>query len=151
MNMRINQKGINLIKSFEGFSARPYICPAGVPTIGYGTTYYPNGKKVTIKDKPISDIEGETLLKANLATYEDAVDSFTTNAVNSNQFSALVSFAYNLGNAALKSSTLLKKVNLNPNDPGIRNEFMKWIYARGKLLKGLEKRRNEEADLYFMK
>jgi lysozyme len=146
---KIGIKGLNLIKRFEGFSAIPYLCPAKVWTIGYGNTYYPDGRRVTGNDKPITEVEASKLLQDTLGTYERGVDSFTRDDINQNQFDALVSFAYNLGVANLKSSTLLKKVNTNPNDPTIRNEFMKWVKAGGKTLSGLVTRRDAEADLYF--
>lgn len=146
--MTPSQKCIELIKQFEGFFSKAYLCPASVPTIGFGTIKYQNGKKVQL---------GETI------TMEQAEDElmyelkkicmvFKAN-VNQNQFDALVSFAYNLGTGALLNSTLFKKVRANPNDPTIRDEFMKWNKARvgGKLkeLKGLTRRRKAEADLYF--
>lgn len=143
--------GIDLIKKFEGFVGTPYKCPAGIPTIGYGATFYPNGKKVTMADKAITEEEAVELLKSMLTKFEQYVDSYCIDTVTQNQFDALVSFCYNLGPANLKASTLLKKVNLNPNDPTIRAEFMKWTKAGGRTLKGLVRRRTAEADLYFTK
>ena len=142
-------KGVELIKKFEGFRAAPYKCPAGVPTIGYGATFYPGGKKVTMADKSISESEATDLLKSMLTSFEKYVDSYCRDDINQNQFDALVSFAYNLGPANLKSSTLLKKVNANPADPTIKDEIMKWTKAGGKVLKGLVTRRTAEAELYF--
>jgi lysozyme len=147
---RINKDGYDLITRFEGFSSKPYICPAGVPTIGYGTTRYYNGVKVSMSDLPISEEKGREYLMHDVHTFELAVDAMATDAVTQNQFNALVSFAYNLGPHALKSSTLLKKVNLNPNDKKIRDEFYKWVYAGGKKLEGLVRRRAAESELYFM-
>ena len=143
--------GIELIKKFEGFMSKPYKCPAGVPTIGYGATFYPDGKKVTMSDKAITEAEGTALLASMLTKFEQYVDSYCVDTITQNQFDALVSFCYNLGPNNLKSSTLLKKVNLNPNDETIRAEFMKWTKAGGKTLKGLVTRRTAEADLYFKK
>lgn len=143
-----SQKGLNLIKSFEGLSLKPYLCPAGIPTISYGLTYYSNGVKVKLTDKPITQQQADTMLMNALKHYEQGVDSFTTDLVNQNQFDALVSFAYNCGLGNLKSSTLLKKVNANPNDPTIRQEFLKWNKGGGKVLPGLTKRRTAEANLY---
>ena len=143
--------GIDLIKRFEGFRSAPYKCPAGVPTIGYGATFYPNGKKVTMADKAITEAEATELLKSMLVKFEQYVDSYCIDSITQNQFDALVSFCYNLGPANLKASTLLKKVNANPNDETIRAEFMKWIKAGGRTLKGLVTRRTAEADLYFKK
>lgn len=146
---KISPKGLELIKKYEGFFAKPYLCPAGVPTIGYGTTYYPNGHKVTLQDKPISEQTASAILMDTLVTYERSVDSYTRDDINQNQFDALVSFCYNLGGYNLKRSTLLKKVNKNPDDPTIKDEFNKWVRAGGRKLKGLVRRRAEEADLYF--
>ena len=147
--MKTGTKGIELIKSFEGFEGRPYLDAVGVPTIGYGATYYPGGRKVKMSDTPITEPEAVELLKNMLSVYEDAVSDNVRSNINQNQFDALVSFAYNLGGGALKSSTLLKRVNANPNDPDIRNQFGKWVKAGGRTLPGLVRRRKAEADLYF--
>lgn len=141
--------GLEIIKSFEGFRSAPYKCPAGIPTIGYGATFYPDGKKVTLLDEHINEERATDLLKSMLVSFERYVDSYCRDDINQNQFDALVSFAYNLGPANLKSSTLLKKVNSNPSDETIRAEFMKWVKAGGKTLKGLVRRREAEANLYF--
>jgi len=140
---------IELIKKFEGFSKIPYLCPAGVPTIGYGSCRYANGVKVTLSDNPITESQAIELLKDTLKQYELAVDSYCRDDINQNQFDALVDFAYNCGNANLKSSTLLKKVNANPNDITIGLEFAKWNKGGGKILNGLVKRRAAESELYF--
>jgi lysozyme len=147
--MQISQRGLDLIKRFEGFRSKPYLCPAGVPTIGYGSTYYENGAKVKLSDKPISEEWAEELLKKTVVHYERGVDAMTQNNINQNQFDALVSFAYNTGLVNYKNSTLLKRVNANPNDPDIEKQFMRWVRAGGKVIKGLITRRQEEARLYF--
>jgi lysozyme len=148
---KTSKQGIGLIKSFEGLKLKPYLCSAGVPTIGYGSTRYNNGVKVTLKDTPITEEKALVLLEDTLKQYELAVDAFCVDTINQNQFDALVSFAYNCGVGNLKSSTLLKKVNVNPNDPTISNEFLKWNKAAGKPLKGLTNRRIAEATLYYKK
>jgi lysozyme len=140
-----------MIKAFEGFRGTPYKCPAGIPTIGYGATFYPNGKKVTMADATVTEEQATELLAHMLVSFEKYVDSYCVDTITQNQFDALVSFAYNLGPANLKASTLLKKVNANPNDESIRLEFMKWVKAGGKTLKGLVRRREAEANLYFKK
>ena len=146
---KLSQKGLELIKQFEGLSLTPYVCAGGINTIGYGNTYYTNGKKVTLQDKPITKQQAEELLKFSLSTYEKAVDSFCRDDISQSQFDALVSFAYNLGTGALQKSTLIKKVNANPKDVTIADEFLKWNKANGKVLVGLTKRRQAEANLYF--
>lgn len=140
---------IELIKEFEGFEAAPYICPAGVCTIGYGSTRYSDGRKVSMTDNKITIEAAVQLLKQTLVQYELAVDAYCRDDINQNQFDALTDFAYNCGNGNLKSSTLLKKVNINPNDTTITAEFRKWNKGGGKILKGLVRRREAEVQLYF--
>ena len=131
---KIGPKGLDLIKSFEGLYLKPYLCPANVPTIGYGNTFYENGKKVTLKDPAITEARAIELLMSELKMYEQKVDSFCIDTITQNQFDALVSFCYNAGPNALKSSTLLVKVNNNPKDPTIKDEFLKnykkYIYKK---------------------
>jgi lysozyme len=146
---KVSNSLIELIKKFEGFSAKPYLCPANVPTIGYGSTRYLHGGKVKLTDASVSELQAEILLKDTLEQYELAVDSYCVDSLNQNQFDALVDFAYNCGNQNLKTSTLLKKVNANPNDLSIKLEFAKWNKGGGKILNGLIKRRAAESELYF--
>ena len=145
----VNQKCIDLIISFEGLFLKPYYCPANVCTIGYGTIKYPNGTRVRITDVEITRAKAMEYLMYEINQKSKAIDPMLREDLTGNQFGALISFAYNLGEGALKQSTLLKKVNANPLDAQIRNEFQKWIYADGKKLNGLLRRRNAEADLYF--
>jgi lysozyme len=147
--MHLSQNGLDLIKKFEGFRSHPYLCSAGIPTIGYGSTYYENGVRVKLSDSPISEEWAEELLKKNVVHYDVAVNSLTRDDITQNQYDALVSFAYNVGVTNFKNSTLLKRVNANPKDPNITNQFMKWIRAGGRVIKGLILRRREEAQLYF--
>ena len=146
---KISSKGLDIIKKYEGFSSKPYLCPSHVPTIGYGSTYYEDGSKVKLTDSPITQERATELLEALLVSFERAVDSYCTDSINQNQFDALVSFAYNCGVGNLKSSTLLRKVNVNPDNPTIKDEFLKWNKGGGKTLSGLVRRRTEEAQLYF--
>ena len=146
---KISNLGLELIKKYEGFKAKAYLCPAKVPTIGFGSTYYEDGTKVKLTDPPITQERATELLEALLVSYERSVDSYCVDTINQYQFDALCSFAYNCGVGNLKSSTLLKKVNKNPNDPTIKDEFLKWNKGGGKVLSGLTKRRIEEAQLYF--
>jgi lysozyme len=148
--MEINQQGLDLIKSFEGCKLNAYLDSVNVPTIGYGATYYENGEKVKLGDK-ITQQRADELFKFHIKQFSVKVRSLIKSNVNDNQFSALVSFAFNCGIANLQKSTLLKKVNANANDITISNEFMKWNKAGGKVLNGLTRRRKAEADLYFSK
>jgi len=140
--------GLNLIKKWEGLRLSAYLCAAGVPTIGYGSTRYPNGKKVMLGEKLTGEKEATQLLLATLAPFEDAVNKHLPN-LNQCQFDALVAFSYNVGTGALVKSTLMRKAKANSADPSIVDEFLKWNKAGGKALTGLTNRRREEANLYF--
>jgi len=147
--MKLNNEGYKLITKHEGLVLKPYLCPAKVATIGYGNTYYEDGKKVTLLDQPITKERAFEMFKEIADRFAKAVSQSVTSDINQNQFNALVSFAYNVGIANFKKSTLLKLVNANPNDPNIKNEFMKWKKANGVVLNGLIKRRNDESNYYF--
>lgn len=155
--MTLDNKGYLLIATFEGLRLKPYLCSAGVPTIGYGSTFYPSGRKVTMRDKPITQETAFWMLKQVANMFAKDVDSLVTSNINQNQFNALVSFAFNLGSdidadnipEGLGDSRLLRRVNANPNDPEIAREFVKWNKAGGRVLDGLTKRRLKEAELYF--
>ena len=134
--MKTNASGIDLIKSFESLRLKAYLCPANVWTIGYGHTRYVQEGDVITEPKAID------LLRQDLNGFEAGVSALVKSNINENQFSALVSFAYNCGIGNFKNSTLLKKVNANPNDKAIEKEFLKWTRARGVVLGGLVRRRN---------
>lgn len=151
---------ITLIKQFEGCKLKPYKCPAGIPTIGWGSTRYPNGVRVSMNDPAITQTKADEMLLWDLHAFEADVTMLTKSVfLNQNQFDALVDFAYNCGSdididttpEGLGDSTLLKKVLANPNDPTIAAEFAKWNKGGGVVLPGLVKRRKAEADLYFKK
>lgn len=145
--MKTSVNGLNLIKKFEGFYPKAYLCPAKVPTIGYGTIRYFNGNKVKIGDV-ITEEQATIELSEYIKKDEAVINGLGLN-LNQNQFDALISFTYNLGMTNFLSSTLLKKIRVSKNDPSIKNEFMKWVKAGGKTLNGLIRRREEEAKLYF--
>lgn len=145
--MRISKVGMDLIKSFEGCSLKAYKCPAGVWTIGWGTTEPINGVKPH-EGMVITQQQADDLLVKNLKSYENAVNEYVTYSINQNKFDALVSFAYNCGNGALKTSTLLKKLN-SGDIQGAANEFLRWNKANGKVLNGLTRRRQAERKLFL--
>lgn len=142
-----NAATVELVKRFEGFRAKPYLCPAGVWTIGYGSTRRA-GRPVKRSDPPVTPEEAEALLLDDLAGFEAAVSRMVRSNLNENQHGALTSFAYNLGAAALRSSTLLKRVNGREWDD-VPGEFRKWVYAGGRKLAGLVARRAAEVDLWM--
>jgi lysozyme len=148
--MILNNKGYLFITKHEGLKLKPYLCPAKIPTIGYGNTYYADGKRVTLLDKQITKQEALEMFKEIANKFAKRVDELVKTELTQNQFNALVSFAYNVGTGNFASSTLLKKVNKNPNDLTIKAEFLRWNKANGKVINGLTNRRIEEADLYFL-
>lgn len=142
--MRISEEGKDLIKSFEGCRLNAYKCSAGVPTIGYGNTYYPNGDKVQMDDV-ITLQQAIELFNDLIVRYERIVNSKLKVEVKQNEFDALVSHTYNTGG----SSTLFKLVNMKADKDKIKNWFTtKYITANGKRLKGLVIRRQKEWELY---
>jgi lysozyme len=149
--MRLNNAGYLLICEFEGLSLKPYLCPAKIPTIGYGNTFYSDGSKVKMSDPAISKYIAFEMFKTIADDFAKKVSKLITSPLNQNQFNAIVSFSYNCGISNLKSSTLLKKVNFNPSDLTIKDEFLKWDKSRGKVLKGLTRRRELESEIYFNK
>lgn len=155
MNRRINQKSIDLIKSFEGFYPRAYKCPAGVWTIGFGTTSTKAGghDDGTIHDGMVVTMdEAEEFLRQDLEHFEGVVDDLVKVDVNDDMFGSLVSFAYNCGEGNLKASTLLEKVN-EGDFAGAAKQFLRWNKARNSRgvfvpLNGLTRRRASESRLF---
>ena len=140
--MNTSPKGIALIKEFEGLRLKAYQCPGGVWTIGYGHTA---GVKPGIV---ISEAQAEEYLKADLIAFERYLNGLGL-ALNQNQFDALVSFIYNVGTGNFSNSTLLRKVRANPQENSIMDEFLRWVYSKGRVLPGLQRRRLAEMKLYF--
>jgi len=141
--MKTSDKGINLIKEFEGFSSKPYLCPAGKWTIGYGWTH-----GVTKDSKPITEAEATKLLADGLNSYEIGVLDCVDVDLQQCEFDALVSFAYNLGVHALRGSTLLKKLNEGDYEAAA-DQFLRWNKASGKVLAGLTRRREAEREMFL--
>ncbi len=144
MTRRINAAGLSLVKQWEGLRTTAYRDVAGILTIGYGHTSTSGAPKVT-PGMTISDKEAERILKADLAKFEARVERLVKVSLTDNQFSALVSFDFNTG--ALHKSTLLKKLNKG-DYAAVPIEFMKWVNAGGKKVKGLVNRRAAEAGLW---
>jgi len=141
----ITEKGLGIIKQFEGFSATVYICPAGYPTIGYGHVVKPKEREQFAGGTTIE--QAEVLLRQDVETAEHAVLRLITVPLTDGQFDALVSFTFNLGAGALQRSTLRRKVNRG-NHEAVPAEFRKWVWAGGRKLEGLVRRRKAESDIY---
>ncbi len=146
--MQLNDKGKDLIKFYEGCKLTSYQCSAGHWTLGFGNTFYEDGRPVKPGDK-ITQERANELFEIIAKEFADKVAPLVKSAVTPNQFAALTSFAYNAGIGNLRNSTLLKKVNANPNDATIAQEFAKWTRANNKVLLGLQRRREAESKLYF--
>ena len=139
----ITQNGLDLIKRFEGFSRTVYFCPAGYPTIGYGHV---------VKDDEdfsagIDESQAEELLRQDAQIAERTVLRLINVPLTDGQFDALVSFTYNLGGGALQRSTLRRKINREEHAE-VPEQFMRWVWAGGRKLKGLVRRRAAEAIFY---
>lgn len=148
--MIISEKGIRLIKQFEGCSLTAYPDPGtgGDPwSIGYGWTHPVDGKPVE-RGMTIDQITAERLLKTGLVGYENDVLKVVRVKLTQGQFDALVSFAYNVGSRALSTSTLLKKLNAG-DIKGAADEFLRWNKAGGKVMPGLTNRRKAERDVFL--
>ncbi|MES2215439.1 MAG: lysozyme [Pseudomonadota bacterium] len=138
-----SEGGFNLIKKFEGFMGAPYTCAGGKKTIGYGHVMLDGEEWQTISEE-----SAEEILRQDLCISEQAVLRNINVSLCQNQFDALVSLTFNIGSAALQRSTLRQKINVNAATDEITHEFMRWVYAGGRALAGLAKRRCEEARLY---
>ncbi|NTV68050.1 MAG: lysozyme [Chlorobaculum sp.] len=145
--MQVSDNCLKIIREFEGFKSKPYLCPAGVPTIGYGSTRYANGTAVKLTDPPITEGQADEIMQATLGQYEDAVNRYVTASINQNQFDALVDFAYNAGAQNLRTSTLLKRLNQG-DYAGAAAQFDVWVNGGGKKLPGLVRRRASERTLF---
>jgi lysozyme len=139
------QNGIEFIKKFEGFNSKLYICNGGFKTIGYGHKILPNETY-----QHISIHDAEKLLSQDLRKFELGVISYIKAPLTESQFDALVSFSFNLGLHSLQRSTLRHKLNYGDYD-GCACEFLRWIYAGGRRLGGLIKRRKFEQLMFLGK
>lgn len=139
---------IALIKRFEGWSARPYLCPAGYWTIGYGALRGIDGRPITRSSAPISQADGEMILVRDLRLFERAVLDLIPVPLTEGQYGALVSFTFNLGPGRLKASTLRRRI-LGGDMIGAADEFGKWVMGGGRRLPGLVSRREAERLLYL--
>jgi len=145
--MTAEQLAADICRRFEGFYARPYLCPAGVPTIGYGATFYEDGTRVTLADAPITRERAEQLLAFHLRRrFLPAALKLCPGANTAGRLAGLVDFAFNLGDGNLRASTLRRKVNSGEWDE-VPAQHMRWNRAGGQVLRGLTRRCQARADL----
>ena len=145
----MNKIALALIKHFEGCRLRPYLCPAGIPTIGYGNTRYVDGEKVSMGDDPISREEAEELLQYALIKIPRSVFRLcpVLIAEDEGKQAGIFDFVFNLGTGNLKASTLRRRIN-EGNWDETAHELRKWVYGVGRRLRGLVIRRNVEARFF---
>lgn len=142
----VSERCAALVAKWEGFKEHAYICPAGVWTIGYGATRWPDGRKVKAGET-ITRATAQSLLRLNLKDFAEEVDRMVHVPLNEAERSALVSFAFNVGGAAFGSSTLLRLLNAGDRE-GAAKQFHRWTKGGGRELPGLVARRKEEADMF---
>lgn len=148
-SMTTSQTGINLITGFEDIELKAYLCPAGVWTIGFGTTVYPDGTKVKKGDSCTLD-QAKLYFAHDLKRFEASVNNLVKVPLSQNQFDALVSLTYNIGTGAFAGSTLLKLLNQKQYREAAA-QFTRWNKAGDKELRGLTRRREAERDLFLKK
>lgn len=141
--MHVSDTGLALIRRFEGFSPTAYICPAGYPTIGYGHVLLPGERYGRIEEA-----EASALLRQDVRVAERDVSRLITRLAHQGAFDALVSFTFNLGGAALQRSSLRRAIDRGDDEETVR-QWMRWVYAGGRVLQGLVARRKAELMLYF--
>jgi lysozyme len=139
---------IQFVAKWEGFSGQPYLDVVGIPTIGYGFTYYPDGRKVTMADTPLPRQVADEMLAKHLEKYWKEVGQMCRVPQNERQLSALTAFAYNVGLMALRNSTLLRNINSKAPLREIEKQFLRWNKAKGTEIQGLTNRRKDEYALY---
>jgi lysozyme len=150
--MQPSMTALTLIKEFETFSSEPYKNPSGIPTIGYGTITYPNGKRVTMEDRPITEEEATLCLLSHIINeIIPILTKYIKVSLSQNQIDALISLIYNIGISNFKESNLLKKINAILPIDLIKREWMKWIRERDKVSGGRMRRRNKEFSLFSKK
>ena len=144
--MKLDNKGYKALHDREGLRLKPYLCTRNVPTIALGNTFYVGGRKVTMQDLALTLLEAQTLGNTISDQFAKDVFKLIKSKVNQNQFNALVSLAYNIGIKGFRNSTVLRLVNINPNNASIASAFMMWTKN-----KELINRRRSEITQYFTK
>jgi lysozyme len=147
--MKTSQAGLDLIKRFEGFRAKAYLCSAKVPTIGYGSTRYADGTPVSLRDPAITEAVASALFRDTLTTYEKGVAKAVKIPLEQYEFDALVSLCYNIGVGNLASSTLVRLLNEGEARIEVAGQFLRWNRANSVVISGLTRRREAEREMFL--
>lgn len=146
--MKTGERGLALIKEFEGCKLAAYQCPAGIWTIGIGSTHYGDGTPVTKSRTLPTEKAAIALLAATIGQYEKAVNAVDAE-LTQNEFDALICLCYNIGVGNFSSSTLVKMLNAGEDKEEVAKQFVRWNKAGGKVMAGLTRRREAEAKLFL--
>lgn len=144
----INEQGLEIIKRYEGLRLEVYLCPAGIPSVGFGSTYGLDHRRLDMGHRPITELEAEGLLIWHIENIEPVIARLVRVPVTSNQWSAIVSLIVNIGTGNFQSSALRMKLNRRDYD-GAADEFPKWRRGGGRILPGLVRRRAAERELFL--
>lgn len=147
--MRTSKNGLILIEQFEGLRLKAYLCSAGVATIGIGSTRYEDGSKVKMGDIITKD-RAYGLFSNTLISYENCINKLVKTNITQNQFDSLVSLCYNIGCGNISKSSVIKLINIDPNDINIESKWVLWNKGGGKVLTGLTTRRLKEIRNYYV-
>ena len=147
--MQISNNGLNLITQFEGLRLEVYLDSASIPTIGYGTTYYEDGSRVSIGDPPLSKDRAISLLEVVVNKKAHILSNAIKVPINQNEFDAICSWCYNVGEGNAVGSTLLKLLNAGSDRSAVADQFLKWDKAGGNVIPGLTQRRQAERSLFL--
>lgn len=146
--MRVSINFINLIEGFEGFRSCPYLDSGNLSTIGIGSIRDLDNNPVTMQTSCISHGQAIFLLLRDITVVQDMINKYVISKINQNQYDAIASLAYNIGDGGFEKSTLLKVINGDPNSPDIKQYWLEWDLVHGKQSNGLENRREKEYNLY---
>lgn len=148
MITKLDTAGFDFLAKHEGLVLHPYLDQVKIPTIGYGSTYYPDGRHVAMTDPPITIEQAQDIFNKTSIQYANAVHYATVPVLTQNQFNALFSFCYNIGVGGFKKSTVLSCVNHGITGHELKTAFLMWTKADGHVLSDLVKRRTDEYNLY---
>ncbi len=146
---KLDAAGEKFLHARESFRSRPYLDTGGVPTIAFGNTEYPDGRRVTLLDRPVAKEEGLLLFRSVITRYEKVVSTAIKVSLLQNEFNALVALCYNIGVSAFVNSTLVRLINAGAPKIDVADQFLRWNKDNGKVIKGLSSRRALERAIFL--